>query len=91
MWVPSNFAFRVVGTTSLLAHFVAREAHKVKVTLVQVLACVVLASIVHLAIAFGYRQAVGQLSGLSFSALAAVEMFLVLQLTVQVARYLRSG
>ncbi|MGA2001311.1 MAG: hypothetical protein ABSG52_15075 [Terriglobales bacterium] len=91
MWLPSNFAFRAVATTSLLAYFVGRETRKVKSPLVQVFTCVVLASVVHLGIVFSFRQAVGQLSGLSFSALAGFEMFILVQLAMQVARYLRSG
>ncbi len=91
MWLPSKLATRAVYTTLLLAYFVARETRKRKATLVQVVACVVFASIVHLAVVFGFRQTVGRLPGLVFSALAVWELFLVWLLTLQVARYLRSG
>ncbi len=91
MWWPSRFASRAAYSTVLLAYFVARETRKVKATLAQVLAYILFASIVHLVIVFTFRQAVGDLSGISFSALAVFEMFLVFQLLMVVIRYLRSG
>ena len=91
MWWPSRFASRAAYTTVLLAYFVARETRKAKATLAQVLACILFGSIVHLAIVLTFRHAVGELSGLSFSALAVFEMFLVFQLLMVVVRYLRSG
>jgi hypothetical protein len=91
MWWPSRLASRVTYTSALLAYFVARETRKAKATLAQVLACILFASIVHLGIVFTFRHAAGGLSGISFSALAVFEMFLVFQLTMAVVRYLRSG
>ena len=91
MWLPSTLASRAVYTTLLLAYFVARETRKGKATLVQVLACILFASIVHLGVVLGFRQTVGRLPGLVFSGLALWELFLVWLLTMQVARFLRSG
>jgi hypothetical protein len=91
MWWPSRFAFRAAYTTLLLAYFVAREIRKLKATLGQVLAYILLASFVHLAIVFAFRQAAGELSGITFAALAVFEMFLVFQLLMAVARYLGAG
>jgi CHASE2 domain-containing sensor protein len=91
MWMPSRYAFRVVTTTALLAYFVARETRKVKATVFQVIACVLFASVVHLAVGFAFRNAVGQLSGLSFSAWVVLEMFLLVQLLVQVIPHLKSA
>jgi hypothetical protein len=89
MWMPSRFAFRVVTTTSLLAYFVVREMRRTG--LLQMLASVLFATLVQLGILFGFRQIVDQLPGINYSALAVLEMFLVWQLTVQVAHYLSSG
>ncbi len=91
MWRPSKFTLRAAYTTVLLAYFVARETRKAKATLAQVFAGVLFASVVHLAIVFRFRQVVGELSGISFSAVAVFEMFLVFQLLMAVVRYLRSG
>jgi hypothetical protein len=91
IWRPSMFASRASYTTVLLAYFVARETCKAKATLAQVLACILFASIVHLGIVFTFRHTVSELSGISFSALAVFEMFLVFQLMMAVGRYLRSG
>lgn len=55
MWMPSRFPFRVVGTTVLLAYFVARETRKMRATLVQVFAMVLVAGAVHVAIAFRFH------------------------------------
>lgn len=90
MWWPSRFAFRAVYTTLLLAYFVGREARKLRVPLVQVLACILFASTVHLAVIFGFRQTVEGLPGLSFSALAVCEMFLIFGLSMAVVPYLLS-
>jgi uncharacterized membrane protein len=68
MWMPSRYAFRLIYSTALLGYFVVRETRKEKATVVQVVACVLFASVVHLAIGFGCRQVLGQLSGISFSA-----------------------
>ncbi len=91
MWLPSRLASRGVYTTILLAYFVAREARRLKATLVQVLACTMFAGIIHLAIIFALRQVAEQLSGISFSALVVCEMFLVFGLTMMLVRWLRSG
>jgi hypothetical protein len=91
MWWPSKFASRAAYTTVLLAYFVARETRKAKAKVGQVLAYVLLASIMHLALVFTFRHAVGELSGISFSALAIIEMFLVFRVLMALARYLRSG
>jgi hypothetical protein len=91
MWMPPRYAFRLGYTTILLGYFVVIETRKVKATVVQVLACVLFASIVHLAIGFGVRQESEQLSGLSFSAWFVLELFLLVQLLVAVIRHLKSG
>ena len=54
MWSPSTLTSRAVYTTLLLAYFVAREARKGKATLLQVLACTLFASIVHLGGRLGF-------------------------------------
>jgi hypothetical protein len=91
MWMPSRYSFRLAYKTVLLGYFVARETRKVKATVVQVLACVLFATVVHLTIGFGFRQALGRLSGISFSAWIVLEMFLLVQLLVQVIPYFKSG
>jgi hypothetical protein len=91
MWWPSTFASRVAYTTGLLMYFVARETRKMKATVAQVFAYTLFATIVHLAIVFTFRSAAGELSGIFFSVLAVLEMFLVFQLLMVVVRYLRSG
>jgi hypothetical protein len=91
MWWPSRFASRGAYTVVLLAYFVARETRKVKATLVQVVACVLFASTVHLALIFALRQVIGQLSVIPFSALMSLEIFLVVELQLRIVRYLKSG
>jgi uncharacterized membrane protein AbrB (regulator of aidB expression) len=91
MWWPSRLAFRGTYTTILLAYFVGRETRRLKATLPQLLAGILFASLVHLVIILSFRQAVNQLSGLSFSGLAGLEMFFVFELSVVAVRYLRSA
>jgi len=90
MWMPSKFAYRLVFTTALLGYFIIRETRQVKATVIQVFACVLFASIVHLTIGFGFRQFITGLSGISFSAWGVLEIFVLVQLSEQVARYLKS-
>jgi hypothetical protein len=89
VWWPSRFAFRAVFSTALLLYFVARETRKSKATLDKVLTCVLLAGVVHLAIVFEFRHAVDQLSGITFSALAVVEMSIVFLLLMAAVRHVR--
>jgi len=89
MWMPSRFAFRVAYTTALTGYFVARETRIVKATYLQVIACVLFASVVQLALGLGFREAIGQLPGISFSAWAVLEVFLLLQLLVRVIQRLK--
>lgn len=89
--MPSRFAFRLVYSTALMVYFVSRKTRRVKATVVQMLICVLFASLVHLAIAFGFRQVVGDLPGLSFAALAVPEMFVIVLLMVRAAQYLKSA
>jgi|SRR5690348_2856575 len=91
MWLPSRFAFRAVYSTGLLEYFVLKEIRKVTAAVVQVFECLLFATVIHLAIVFGFHQVVGQLSGVDFITLVILEIFLVLQLTVRVAQYLRSS
>jgi hypothetical protein len=90
MWMPSRFAFRLASTTALLGYFVVREALKAKATVIQALTCALFASMLHLMIWFSFRRILGQLSGLTFSALAVIEFFLLVQLVVQGIQYLKS-
>lgn len=91
MWWPSKVASRAVYTTFLLAYFVARETWKATRKLSQVLAYVLLAGVVHLALVFTFSHAVGELSGISFSAFAILEMFFIFRVLMTLVRYLRSG
>jgi hypothetical protein len=91
IWMPSSFALRLSYSTPLIGYFVARETRKVKASLVQAVACVLFACVIHLAIGFGFRQAFGQLSGINFSACAVLETFILVQLSVQMVQYLKSA
>lgn len=91
MWWPSKFAFRTVTTPSLLAYFVVREMRKEKATLFQTFAAVLFATLLQLGIMFSFRQIIDQLPGMSYSALAVLEMFVVWQLSVRGVFYLMSS
>lgn len=88
--MPSRFAFRAVTTPSLLAYFVVRELLMEKATFLQIIASVLFATLVQLGIMFGFRQTVDQLPGMTYSALAVIEIFLIWLLTLRVAQYLKS-
>jgi hydrogenase-4 membrane subunit HyfE len=91
MWWPSKFAFRTVTTPSLLAYFVVKEMRREKATLLQTFAAVLFATLLQLGIMFSIRQIIDQLPGMSYSALAVLEMFVVWQLSVRGVFYLTSS
>jgi hypothetical protein len=85
----STFAFRVVTTLLLLAYFVAREVHKMKTTLSEVIICVLVAGLLSLLISFGFRLAVGQLSGILYTGFASLEILLIIKLITWVVSHFR--
>jgi hypothetical protein len=89
-WVPSRFAFRAVTTPSLLAYFVVREMLEEKARFFQIVGPVLFATLVQLGIMFSFRQIIDQLPGMTYSALAVMDIFIVWLMTIQVAQYLSS-
>jgi FtsH-binding integral membrane protein len=89
MWVPSTFAFRLVAYMGLLDYFVARETRKARATLPQTVGCVLVASMMHMAIAFTFRRTFSGHSSITLWGLAILELFLVVQLMVFAVRHLR--
>jgi hypothetical protein len=87
MWMPSRFALRVVTTAILLIYFVIRQTRQMRLALTAVFTSVLLATLLHLTIFFGLREIVEQLPGITFSALGALELFFVSQLSAQVVPY----
>jgi len=88
MWMPSRFAFRAVTSSGLLTYFVVREMRRKKATIMQILASVLFATLVQLGVLFALPETINQLPGLSYSAIVAVELFFVWQLTVEGVPYL---
>jgi hypothetical protein len=88
MWWPSKFAFRTVTTPSLLAYFIAKEMRREKATLPQTFAAILFATLLQVGIMFSFRQIIDQLPGMSYSALAVLEMFVLWQLSVRGVFYL---
>lgn len=87
-WMPSRFAFRVPIYMALLGYFVARETRKVNATLVQTAICVIVASILHLGVAFAFRGTFSGPRSLGLAILVPLEIFGIVVLMVQVVRYL---
>jgi len=88
MWMPSRFAFRLVTTTLLLVWFVVREMRREKGTTGQIIGSVLFALLAQLGIMTGFRHAVDELPGITYSVLAVLELFLVWQASIKAARYL---
>ena len=88
MWMPSRFAFRATTTPLLLAYFVVKEMWRKRASLFQTFAAVLFATLLQLGIMFGFRQIIDQLPGMSYSALAVAELFVVWQLSVRCVFYL---
>jgi hypothetical protein len=89
LFKPSKFAWRAVTSMLLVGYFVARAVRRVKATLAEVVLCVLVAGLLHLAISFGFRQTVGQLSGILYAGFASLEIFLLVELITRVVLYFR--
>ncbi len=87
--IPVRFALRVCGYMALLDYFVIRETRKAKAKLIQIVTCVVLASALHLGIAFAFRQTFTERFGLGLWVVIVLEIFGIVKLMVQSVRYLR--
>jgi hypothetical protein len=74
---------------ALLDYFVIRETRKAKATLIQTVACVAIASALHLGVAFAFRQTFADRFGPGILILGVLEIFGIVQLMVQTVRYLR--
>jgi hypothetical protein len=83
MWLPSDFAFRAVYSTGLLAYCLTKKMREGKAILTQILAGVLLACVVHVGIIFWFRQAADELPALSFLPLVILELFFVAVLSEQ--------
>ena len=79
-----------MGDTGILGYFVARETHKVKATLIQSVMCVLVGSILHLGVAFAFRQTCGSRLSLGLYAVPMLEFFVIVQLMVQAILYFRA-
>jgi hypothetical protein len=85
-----TFAFRAVTSMLLMGYFVAREARRrVNATLNEVVMCVLAGGLFSLAVSFGFRQTIGQLSGIMYAGLAALEIFIIIELITKVVLYFR--
>lgn len=89
MWLPSSFAIRTVGYMGILAYFVVREIRKINATTVQTIICVLVASALHLGIAFLFPNIIGGHFGPELWIFAVAEMFLIVQLMVLGVNYFR--
>lgn len=88
MWIPSKFAIRAVMSALVLPYYLIKMMRADKATPGQIIAAVLLACAAHLGIIFAFRQAVGQLAGIGFCALAVPEMFFVGVLSEQAVLYI---
>src|SRR5215510_11217389 len=71
-----------------LIYFVLKQMRAEKATVTQMLAAAVFAVLLQLGIMLRFREVIDQLPGMSYSALALVEMFFAWLLTVRGTSYL---
>jgi len=90
MWLPSYFAIRTAAYMGVIVYFVVKETRKVKATLAQTIICSLVASILHLGIAFMFRDILNGSFGLILWVLAVLEISLIVWLMVRAVIYLRS-
>jgi hypothetical protein len=86
---PSRFAFRIVTSLLLAGYFVAREARRANSSLAVVAMCVLVGSLLQIAINFSFRKIVGDLPGLAYASFAAIEIFLIVELIARMMSRLR--
>jgi hypothetical protein len=81
---PSRFAVRIVTSLLLAGYFVAREARRANSSLAVVAICVLLGSLLQIAINFSFRQIAGELPGLAYAGFASIEIFLIVELIARI-------
>jgi hypothetical protein len=86
----SSFAFRAATSTLMVGYFVGRAVRNLNATLAEVVLCVVVAGVMQLAISFGFHQYVGQLSGMSYVGLVALETFFIVNLATWTVSHFRA-
>jgi hypothetical protein len=86
----SKFTVRAVGSLLLVGYFALREARRrVNATLAEMVMCALAGGVLNLAVIFGFRQTVGQISGIQYMAFASLETFLIVELVTRVVLYFR--
>jgi hypothetical protein len=56
MWLPANFAYRLVAYIGVLGYLVGRETRKVGANTLQVILCVIAAAVMQAGVAFCFHQ-----------------------------------
>ncbi len=87
--LPSRFSFRVPSYMALLDYFVIRETRRAKATLIQIAACVAVASALHLGVVFAFRQTFTDRFGPGLLILVVLEFFGIVQLILHTIRHFR--
>jgi hypothetical protein len=88
MWMPSWFAARVVYTTALIWYFAIREIRKrFKTKFFEMFGGILFITLIHVGLAFYFRQAIDQVATLSFAPWATLEGFGLVWSLLQVFRY----
>jgi hypothetical protein len=88
MWTPSRFAFNVFAFMGVLAYMIVRETQKVKATVVQTVAYVVVACVLHSGVVFAFPQIFAKPYGAGLWVFIVLELFLLLHLMAQIVRYM---
>jgi hypothetical protein len=85
-----SFSVRAVGSLLLVGYVALREARRrVNATLAEMVMCALAGGVLNLAVIFGFRQTVGQISGIQYMAFASLETFLIVELVTRVVLYFR--
>lgn len=91
-WFPSVFSFRAVVLTILVAYFVNSDiVRRGKGEQARALICALLAALIQIGVAFSFRQFVSGLSAMSFVFYGTLDVFVIYELTLQAAQFLKFG
>jgi hypothetical protein len=88
MWMPSRLALNAVAFMAVLGYMVVRETQKAKASILQTIACVLVACFLHSGFVVAFPQIFAARFGAGLWFFIVLELFLVVRLMVVVLRYM---
>ncbi len=88
MWMPSDFAFKTVMSTSLIPYFVYKYLRRMKTAVPKIVVCVLLTAIFHVVLLVSFQDEIRRMGGASMWVATILELAVFLALSDPLTRLL---